>query len=358
MVGTPKPGKGESTVADRPPVLIDPHFRRMDEIFSPADQQRLHGLVEVVWGKDEPMPTDAASDALRDAIAVVCSGWRYGDALETATKLRAIIDVSGGWPDTLDYDRCFSRGIRVLSAAPAFGRQVAEMALGMALAASREIVAGDQAMREGAERYGHAGNTTTFMLYGQPVGFIGFGSLARCLRPLLQPFGCPIVAYDPWIGHGYLRRQGVEPVGLEELLRSCKVIFVLATPSRENRALLSRPLLEMIQPGAVLALISRAHVVDFDALTELVLAGRFKAAIDVFPHEPLPGDHPIRHAPGAVLSAHRAGSVREGLWEIGEMVADDLEAIARGLPPLRLQRAEPELVGRYATSRIPKPAQG
>jgi len=98
----------------------------------------------------------------------------------------------------------------------------------------------------------------------------------------------------------------------------------------------------------VVVVIFREHVVDFDALTELVLAGRFKAAIDVFPDEPVAPDHPIRHAPGAVLSAHRAGSVREGLWQIGTMVVDDLEAIVRGLPPRRLQVATPELALRYA----------
>jgi len=71
----------------------------------------------------------------------------------------------------------------------------------------------------------------------------------------------------------------------------------------------------------------------------------------VFPAEPLPLDHPIRKAPGAVLSAHRAGSVTEGLWEIGRMVVDDLEAIARGLPPQRLQVVQPELASRYASNR-------
>ena len=84
-----------------------------------------------------------------------------------------------------------------------------------------------------------------------------------------------------------------------------------------------------IQPGAVLVLISRAHVVDFDALTELVLAGRFKAAIDVFPVEPLPLDHPIRRAPNAVLSGHRAGSVPEGLREIGAGPGGRLAATER-----------------------------
>jgi phosphoglycerate dehydrogenase-like enzyme len=167
---------------------------------------------------------------------------------------------------------------------------------------------------------------------------------------LLAPFGCPILVYDPWLGQGYLRSLGVEPVTLERLLCDSQVIFVLASPSAENRALLSRELLAQIQPGAVLVLISRAHLVDFDALTELVLAGRFKAAIDVFPQEPLPLDHPIRQAPGAILSAHRAGSVKEGLWELGRLVVDDLEVIVQGLPPQRLQVAQPEIIKRLFAS--------
>jgi phosphoglycerate dehydrogenase-like enzyme len=340
----------------KPQVVVDPHFRTMEEIFSPADLARLHATVEVIWGRDEPMPLDAARAALEDAVAIVSSGWRYRELPGEAAALRAIVDVSGGFPMTLDYPRCFARGIRVLSAAPAFGPQVAEMALGMALAASRAIVAGDRAMRMGTERWLHAGNADTFLLYGQPVGLIGYGSIARCLRPLLAPFGCPIAVYDPWLGEGYLRSQGVEPVALAQVLRTSQVIFVLAAPTGENQALLSRDLLAQIQPGAVLVLISRAHVVDFDALTDLVLAGRFKAAIDVFPVEPLPLDHPIRQAPGAVLSAHRAGSVKQGLWEIGRVVVDDLEAIVEGLPPQRLQLAQPELIGRFTTNRVPRPA--
>jgi phosphoglycerate dehydrogenase-like enzyme len=290
-----------------------------------------------------------------EAIAVVCANWRYEDSLPTASKLRAILTVSGGFPLNLDYDYCFAQHIRVLSAAPAFGPQVAEMALGMALAAARDIVGGDRAMRDGQEQWLWAGNIGNFMLYGKPVGLIGFGGLARALLPLLQPFGCPVAVYDPWLGEGYLRSQGVEPVELISLLEQSKVIFVLAVPSVENKALLSRELLERIQPGAVLVLISRAHVVDFEALTELVLAGRFKAAIDVFPVEPLPLDHPIRQAPGAILSAHRAGSVKEGLWQIGQMVVDDLEAIVRGLPPQRLQMAQPELARRYGSNRASRP---
>ena len=107
-----------------PRVVVDPHFRTMQEIFSPADRARLHAIVEVIWGRNEPMPLDEARAALEDAIAIVSSGWRYGELPDGAAALRAIIDVSGGFPTTLDYPRCFARGIRVLSAASAFGPQV------------------------------------------------------------------------------------------------------------------------------------------------------------------------------------------------------------------------------------------
>jgi len=185
------------------------------------------------------------------------------------------------------------------------------------------------------------------MLYDQPVGIIGYGNIARALHPLLRPFNVDISVYDPWLGDGYLQRQGVTPVSLDHLLRNSRVIFVLAAPTSDNEAMLTREQMEKIPKNAGLILMSRAHVVDFDAMTELVLAGRFRAATDVFPTEPLAADHPIREAEGAVLSAHRAGSVKEGLWEIGERVVDDLESILRGLPPRRLQNAEPELSGRY-----------
>jgi phosphoglycerate dehydrogenase-like enzyme len=340
-------------MADKSSVIVDPHFRQMAEIFAPADLARLHNLVEVIWGQDEPMPVEAAREALTDAVAVVSTDWRYGASLTHAPNLRAIISVAGSFPRNLDYDYCFAHHIRVLSVAPAFARPVAEMALGMALAASREIVAGDRAMRAGSEHWLHAGNVGTFMLYGQPVGLIGFGNLAQSLCPLLAPFGCSIAVYDPWLSKCYLRSQGVEPVSLRQLLTMSKVIFVLAVPSAENQALLSRELLDLIQPGAVLVLVSRAHVIDFDALTELVLAGRFKAAIDVFPTEPLALDHPIRQASGAVLSAHRAGGVTEGLWEIGRRVTDDLEALVHGLPPQRLQVAQPELIMRGVVTSKP-----
>lgn len=333
----------------KPKTLLDPHFRQLDVIFSPQDLARLGETADLVWAKDEPMPS-AELDAVANDLEVIITGrWRHGE-VSRFPKLRAILEVSGGFPSPsdLDYATCFARSIRVLSCAPAFGAAVAELALGLALAAARQIAYTDAAFRGPEPNWSHTDFATEigepFTHYGKQVGFIGFGGLARSLKPLLAPFNCPIQVYDPWLTDTYLRRAGVTPVDLPTLLSTSRFIYVLAVPSAGNEALIDRNMLNLIRPDAVFLLMSRSHVVDFDALTELLLAGRFRAGIDVFPEEPLPHDHPIRRAKHAVLSSHRAGGVGEGLLSVGRYVADDMEAIARGLVPQFMQHAQPEFI--------------
>ena len=96
-------------MAEKPLVVVDPNFRRMREIFSPGGLARLHDTVQVVWGQDDTMPLDEFIKSLPEAIAVVTAGWRYGDILHHASKLRAIMDVAGAFPRTLNYQQCYDR---------------------------------------------------------------------------------------------------------------------------------------------------------------------------------------------------------------------------------------------------------
>ena len=99
------------------------------------------------------------------AFAIVTTQWRYGD-LTDLPKLRAILEVGGRHPSpaSIDYDYCRVKSIQVLSCAPAFGPMVAEMALGMAIDAAREITAGHEAFRAGEEKYLWHGNENTFTM--------------------------------------------------------------------------------------------------------------------------------------------------------------------------------------------------
>jgi phosphoglycerate dehydrogenase-like enzyme len=293
------------------------------------------------------MPKKEWKEAKKEASIIITGFWRYGSVdKESAPNLKAIIEVGGQHPSpkVLDYDTCFQRKIWVLSCAPAFAPMVAEMGLGLAISAARDIVEADRALRSGTEKWQYMNVST---LYDQTIGIIGYGNLARALKPLLEPFGCRIQAYDPWLPSSYLRKQGVSSVTLETLLETSKFIFVLAVPSAENKALLSREMLQKIQSDSFLILLSRAHLIDFDALIELTNENRFKAAVDVFPLEPLPKEHPVRKAKNIIFTPHLAGSAIQARRNIGRMVADDVEAILSGIPPMNLQVAQQELVKRF-----------
>jgi phosphoglycerate dehydrogenase-like enzyme len=185
------------------------------------------------------------------------------------------------------------------------------------------------------------------VLRGETMSFIGCGNLGRALLPLLAPYRPRLLIHDPWLPDGLIRELGALPATLEDALSLPRVIFVLAGVTDENRGFLTRERLETVRPDAVFLLLSRAGVVDFDALLDLVAAGRFRAATDVFPVEPAPADARARAIEGLLLSPHRAGSSPATFATIGEMVIDDVGLILSGLPPQRLQQARNETVGRW-----------
>ena len=122
-----------------------------------------------------------------------------------------------------------------------------------------------------------------FSLYGARIGLIGFGDLARAFTPLVAPFGCPIKAHDPWVSDHFMAGLGVAAASLEDVLQTSQVIVVFAAVTRDNQGFLGKREFEMIAPGSIFLLMSRAGVVDFPEFLRQVESGRFRAATDVFP---------------------------------------------------------------------------
>jgi len=179
-----------------------------------------------------------------------------------------------------------------------------------------------------------------------PVGIIGFGDLGRKLRALIAPFRNPVSVYDPWLPDDLIRSFDCTPVGLDDLLRTSRVVFTFASVTVENQGFIGKREFELMQPGAALLLMSRAAVVDFPEFLRQVRSGRIIAATDVFPKEPVDADDPVRSVDGLLLSAHRTGGMIEALHQIGRMTVADAELILRGLPPQLCRRADPAVAGR------------
>ncbi len=330
--------------SDRPVVVLLPGPHPSERIFTAETRAALETEFEVVDIEGCPERVD---DALPRAFAIVGQPDLPAERLDAAPGLRAVLNVEGNFYQNVDYARCFARGIHVLGCGPAYAQAVAEYALGLALDLARGISREDRAFRAGREHYVADGNADAVLLRGADVGLIGFGNLGRALRPLLEPFRCRVRCYDPWLPDAVLAEQAVDPIQLDDLLRASQFVFVLATVTAESEHLLGAAELDLLPSGARLILVSRAPVVDFEALLDRVESGAVLAGIDVWPHEPMPPQHRARSIEGLVLSAHRAGGIPAAFHEIGRMVLDDLRLIAAGLPPVRMQAASPDLVGRY-----------
>ncbi len=333
-------------------VLVDPYPRELDQIFTAGTRRRLESLATVVWHDGPPAPSELVTDVLDRLVAVIGQTALPRERLDRAPRLRAVLNVEGNFLPNVDYEACFARGVHVLCAAPVFGAPVAELALGLALAAARDIPRADADIRAGREELYGGSNDRAFLLSGAPLGLLGCGNLGRALLPLLRPFRGPLLVHDPWLQDAIVEELGAEPVALGELFARSRVVFLLAPPTTENERLVGREHLDAMAPGSVVVLVSRSPIADWDALLDAASSGHVRLATDVFPEEPIPTGDPVRSLPNSVLSAHRAGNVPEIWPRIGEMVVDDLEWILRGLPPQRMQAARPETVSRLRSRPV------
>lgn len=326
-----------------PLIFMDPFPRNEAMVYTPdcADALARMGRVVAHWGSRAP---DALVEEHLGEMAILIGQTAMPrERLDRAPNLRAILNVKANWEPNIDYAHCHARGIHVLSAAPAMAPAVAEFCLAQAITLLRGLHRADGLFRSGSEAYGIGGNGSAKSLYGATVALVGYGNLGRALAPLLRPFGVRLLAHDPWLSDGYLRTQNVDPVSLDDALSHADVLFLLAGVTTENEGALGRARLETIAHDATVVLASRAEIVDFDAFLALAGDGAFRAAVDVYPQEPVPPQSPWRSVPNVLYSAHLAGGIHPSYARIREMMLDDIGQILKGLPPLRMQKADPSL---------------
>ncbi|NVD37376.1 hydroxyacid dehydrogenase [Ensifer sp. HO-A22] len=335
----------------RPLAISVPEPRTLDLIFTDDALKQLHARYRIV----ETDPEDIAGlsdEVLSHARYIIGQPPLDHATLARLPKLRALLNVESNLINNMPYEVLFERGIHVVTTGQVFAEPVAEMGLAMALNIARGIVDADLAFREGRELWGGDGNRSARLLSGADIGIIGFGDLGKALNRVLSGFRARIRVFDPWMPASILRENGVEPATLEKVLTESDFVFVVASVTSENEGFLGAKAFAGMRPGAAFILLSRAGVVDFDALMSAVESGHIVAASDVFPEEPLPLDHKVRRLPGFLRSAHRAGALDSAFKKMGDMVLEDMDLMDRDLPPMRCKRAERETVARMRSKPV------
>jgi phosphoglycerate dehydrogenase-like enzyme len=328
--------------------------RAVSDIFEESDLIRLRAVGDLVVHEDGPITDQLFETKAADAEIIIGQFDLPESRLRQATSLRAVFNVEGNFLSNVDYSYCFRAGIRVLNISPVFAEPVAEAALGMAIDLARGITRSDRHFRQGTEEYGLGANREAFSLFHQDVGLIGLGDLGKAILPLLRPFGCRIRAYDPWLPNEYIRDLGCEAAQLDEVFRDSRLVFVVAGVTSQNQGFLGAQQFSSMQRGSAIVLVSRAAVVDFDAMLDFADKGHIRFATDVFPEEPLSPQHRARRTNNSILCAHQAGALQSAIKQTGKMVAADAELIMRGLPPVLCKPAQPETVAMLRSKPISK----
>jgi phosphoglycerate dehydrogenase-like enzyme len=338
-------------MTDRPLILSCPLPRTLPLLFAPDRLSILFDRYDVVETTDEGLP-HLPADTLQEARYIIGQPPLDPGLLARLQSLRCIFNVESNLLPNMPYEEAFARGIHVVTTGAVFAEPVAEIGLGFALSLARNIHGADADFRRGEEKWGGEGNAQARLLTGSTIGILGMGTLGQAVARVLQGFRPRLLAHDPWQAGSVTRSLGAEPVTLDALLSESESLFVTAAVTSENQGFLDAQAFARMRPGAALILLSRAGVVDFDALVEAVRTGHIQAASDVFTEEPLPPDHPVRSLPGFLLSAHRAGALDLAFKRMGEMVLEDMALLDRGLPPQVCKRAERETVARFRSMPV------
>ncbi len=335
----------------KPVVLSSPAPRSLELIFTPDKLAHLHSKYELVETTDEALDK-LPPELLNDARYIIGQPPISDNTLATLQSLRAVLNVESNLINNMPYQTVFERGIYVLTTGAVFAVPVAELGLGLALDLARGITDNDSAFRLGNERWGGDGNTQARLLTNADVGIIGYGDLGRALHKKLAGFNCQMKVYDPWLPPSVVMENGAEPSNLQEVISNSDFLFVTTVVTSDNLNFIDASAFAAMRKGTRFILLSRAEVVDFEALMDAAQSGHIYAASDVFPMEPMPENHRIRMLPNFIRSSHRAGALDVAFKQMGDMVLEDMELMDKGLPPMRCKRAERETVSRMQSKPV------
>jgi phosphoglycerate dehydrogenase-like enzyme len=235
-----------------------------------------------------------------------------------------LVQKYGGREDGIDLDAAADAGVAVATMPLRGCIAVAECAMALTMALSKQIIHGHRATVGGAYRelglvpertsqQKHAFQwmnlTGLFELSGRSLGIVGFGEIGTEIASRARAFGMHV---------SYTKRHRLEArleerlavtwKHLPDLLANSDVVILAAPHTPETQNLIGPAELKLMRSDAVLVNVSRGGLVDEVALVDALRGRRIAgAALDVYVDEPLPFNHPLVTLDNVILTPHIGG---------------------------------------------------
>ena len=239
------------------------------------------------------------------------------------SDLRVIVRFGIGM-DNVDLEAARAQGIKVSRTLGATTTSVAELAIGLMLAAARGTSQMDRTVRAGSWT-----RLTGLELAGRTLGLVGIGRIGLEVAHRARAFGMTVIAHDPVATPG-----DIPLIAFDELLATSDVISIHAPLNEQTRHMFDTAALSAMKPSSILINTARGGIIDEDALAVALVDGPlWAAALDCFEHEPLQSSA-LLELSNVILTPHCGASTEEAVERAGVIAVEEILRALVGEPLL------------------------
>ncbi|MGI6161828.1 MAG: hydroxyacid dehydrogenase [Christensenellales bacterium] len=290
----------------------------------------LKGEADVLQVKEGDI--EGLKAALSEAVAVIVGTWiKFDPELMDAAPQLKVISRTGAGVDSVDVDAASERGILVLNTPAANAVSVAEHAVALMMALSKQLFFLDSSVR--------AGNFKARRLYlpvdmdGKTLGLIGCGAIGRmAAQKCRSAFGMRVVGYDPFLTSS---PEGIKLLPSKyDVFKEADFVSLHLPYTSDTKDTVDSSGLAAMKDSAFLINTSRGGIINepdlVEALNNDTIAG---AALDVFEKEPLPQGSPLISAKNIILTPHTAALTRECVVRVAQCATQGVIDYINGKTP-------------------------
>ena len=219
----------------------------------------------------------------KDGLIIFMTDTIDREVVEKCKSLRVISSFGKGY-DNIDVEVCHENGIAVTINRQALTEDTADLAIGLALANSRNILIGDDDVRSKAVRGWHPKRHLGRRFNHATIGIVGFGEIGAAIAKRAKGFSMKTYYYD--VKEDVTFDDAIRCKNLKDMFSICDFIFVTANLSVNSYHLLNEENLRYIKDGAYIVNVSRGSIVDEEAVEKLLSEKKISGyASDVFAYE-------------------------------------------------------------------------
>ena len=302
----------------------------MDIIIPSMDDTTIRSLSEGVPAVRLLMAQNEEAAVSLAASAEAIYSFNSRKLFESAPRLRWVQAGSAG-VESYPMELFRARGIMLTNAKEIYGIQLADHAMALVLAFSRQLPFLFRAQAE--ERWEPREHFAPGELQGQVLLVLGLGGTGLQVARRAHAFGMTVIATKR-------QPEGPRPPFVDEvhpasamldlLPRADWVVVCLPLTSETRGALGARELRAMKQTACLIN-VTRGGIVQPDALLEALDNGRIAGAgLDVTDPEPLPRGHPLWRKENVIITPHSSGHSPAASARLLALLRENIRRFAEG----------------------------